>query len=127
MEREGASSERGLHVPFTCPCGRRHLLVITIGDERSPNAFGERILKSGAFPGQPPHLSPFEQRVLSLVADGLSDREISQELGVSVHSVKRAVRACLVRLAARNRTEAAMRATAFGLLAPVSPTEEFRQ
>jgi DNA-binding CsgD family transcriptional regulator len=62
-------------------------------------------------------LTPLEGRVLALVAQGYSDQEIAHVLGISVHTAKHAVRNSLVRLGARNRTEAAVRALADGQLA----------
>jgi DNA-binding NarL/FixJ family response regulator len=127
VDRDLAPIERGIQVPFTCPCGRDYLVVIAVGEERSPNLCPERVSYAVALPGRPAYLSPFERRVLPLVAQGLTDREISQELGASIHSVKRAVRDCLVRLSARNRTEAAMRAATSGLLATGDPRHESRE
>lgn len=61
-------------------------------------------------------LTPLEGRVLALVAQGYSDQEIAHLLSISVHSVKHAVRSSLVRLGARNRMEAAVRALVDGQL-----------
>jgi DNA-binding NarL/FixJ family response regulator len=64
-------------------------------------------------------LPPFARRVLLFVAQGLTDQEISERLNVSLHTIKRAVRDCLVRLSARNRTQAVLLAVANGLLGNV--------
>jgi DNA-binding NarL/FixJ family response regulator len=52
------------------------------------------------------------------VAAGETDREIARSLNTSVDRVKRAVRSSLMRLGARNRTEAAVRALLAGLVSP---------
>jgi DNA-binding NarL/FixJ family response regulator len=53
-------------------------------------------------------LSPSERRVLALVGQGLTDREIAKEIGVSVHTIRSQVRCSLHVLGARNRTHAAV-------------------
>jgi RNA polymerase sigma factor (sigma-70 family) len=52
-------------------------------------------------------LSDREREVLSLLADGLRNREIAERLGVSEPTVKTHVRHVLEKLRIRNRTEAA--------------------
>lgn len=60
-----------------------------------------------------PHLSrltPQEQRVASLLAEGLTNRQIGERLGLAEKTVKNHVSAVLTKLGAANRTEAALRA-----------------
>jgi DNA-binding NarL/FixJ family response regulator len=52
-------------------------------------------------------LTPREREVLSLIARGLSDREIAQELTVSLYTVKAHVRSVLHKLQVASRHEAA--------------------
>ena len=61
-------------------------------------------------------LTPREQEVLNLVAEGLSNRAIGQELGISEHTVKFHVNAIMTKLDAQSRTEAVVRATRLGLI-----------
>lgn len=67
--------------------------------------------------GDAPTLTPRERRVLELVASGLSNRAIADELGVSEHTVKFHVRSLLDKLGAETRADAVARAARRGLLA----------
>lgn len=53
------------------------------------------------------HLTPTERRVLQSVNEGLSNKEIAQELGVAVPTVKHHVHSLLTKLGVRRRGEAA--------------------
>ena len=61
-------------------------------------------------------LTPREQEVLQLLAEGLSNRAIGQELIISEHTVKFHVNAIMGKLDAQSRTEAVVRATRLGLI-----------
>jgi DNA-binding NarL/FixJ family response regulator len=61
-------------------------------------------------------LTPREEEVLQLLADGLSNKAIALQLGISDHTVKFHVNAILGKLGAQSRTEAVVRATRLGLL-----------
>jgi DNA-binding NarL/FixJ family response regulator len=73
-------------------------------------------------PGAPPvdalvePLTEREMDVLQLLAEGMSNRAIAHQLGISEHTVKFHVNAILGKLDAQSRTEAAMRAAALGLI-----------
>ena len=104
-----------LPLRIVCECGRVIDLRVTVTDPanarvQATEAHVEREHLTGM-------LTPLEGRVLALVAQGYSDQEIAHVLGISVHTAKHAVRNSLVRLGARNRTEAAVRALADGQLA----------
>ncbi|HEX3816573.1 MAG TPA: LuxR C-terminal-related transcriptional regulator [Mycobacteriales bacterium] len=60
-------------------------------------------------------LSPREYEVMALVADGQSSRRIADRLGLTTNTVETYVRSAMVKLGAKTRTEAAVRA---GELAP---------
>jgi DNA-binding NarL/FixJ family response regulator len=66
-------------------------------------------------------LSDWECRVLSLVAGGMTDREVSNLLDISVHRVRYAVRDAITRLSAHSRTEAVAIAISEGLIRPEHP------
>ncbi len=60
--------------------------------------------------------TPRELEVLQLLAEGLSNKAIALELGISEHTVKFHVNALLGKLNAQSRTEAVVTATRLGLL-----------
>ena len=61
-------------------------------------------------------LTPREQEVLQLLAEGLPNKSIAQRLAISEHTVKFHVNAILGKLQAQSRTEAVTRATRLGLV-----------
>jgi len=61
-------------------------------------------------------LTPRENQVLQLLAEGLTNRAIAQRLAISEHTVKFHVNAILGKLAAQSRADAVMRATRLGLI-----------
>ncbi|MCP4543150.1 MAG: LuxR family transcriptional regulator, partial [Chloroflexi bacterium] len=69
-------------------------------------------------PSQPliESLSPRELEVLQLIAQGLSNREISERLFLSLNTVKVHARNIYGKLGVRNRTRAVARAQELGLL-----------
>ncbi|HYP90191.1 MAG TPA: response regulator transcription factor [Polyangiaceae bacterium] len=71
---------------------------------------------SNAVPFAPTLLSPREQEVLSLLSEGLSNRDIAGRLGISHHTSKFHVNAILDKLGATTRTEAVVLAARSGLL-----------
>ncbi len=62
-------------------------------------------------------LTPRELQVLQLVARGLANKAIAQELSISDHTVKFHVNSILAKLGAQSRTDAVVRATRLGLIA----------
>jgi DNA-binding NarL/FixJ family response regulator len=61
-------------------------------------------------------LTPREQEVIQLLAEGLPNKTIADRLHISEHTVKFHVNAILSKLGAQSRTEAVVRATRLGLL-----------
>lgn len=61
-------------------------------------------------------LTPREREVLQLVAEGLTNKAIAQQLHISDHTVKFHVNALMSKLGAQSRTEAVVRATRLGLI-----------
>jgi DNA-binding NarL/FixJ family response regulator len=57
-----------------------------------------------------PRLSEREMVVLTVMADGLSNKEIARRLGISFHSVKFHVASVLEKLEVDTRTEAVIKA-----------------
>jgi len=67
-------------------------------------------------PDTPESLSTREVEVLRLVAAGRANRQIADELFITIDTVKRHVTHILGKLGAKNRTEAAARARRYGFL-----------
>jgi ATP/maltotriose-dependent transcriptional regulator MalT len=63
-------------------------------------------------------LSPREQEVLALVAEGHSNREIAKSLFITEHTAKYHVSSLFNKLGVTRRAEAVARAVALGLLMP---------
>jgi two-component system, NarL family, response regulator YdfI len=61
-------------------------------------------------------LTPRELEVLAAMADGISNKAIARQLGISFHTVKFHVAAILAKLNADSRTEAVARAAQLGLV-----------
>jgi len=61
-------------------------------------------------------LTPREQAVLALVAQGLRDKEVAGELGLSEHTVRNHLRNALDKLHLKNRVEGAAYAVRTGLV-----------
>jgi NarL family two-component system response regulator LiaR len=71
-------------------------------------------------PGEEPRdeLTPREREVLELIGQGLSNKRIALELGVSEKTVKTHVGHLLAKLGVADRTQAALHAVRSGLLSP---------
>ena len=69
-----------------------------------------------AAPGSGPLLTPREQDVLRLLAEGLPNKGVASRLEVSEHTVKFHVNSIMGKLNAQSRTEAVILATRLGLL-----------
>lgn len=61
-------------------------------------------------------LTPREDEVLQLLAQGLTNKAIAHELGITDHTVKFHVNAIMTKLNAQSRTDAVVRATRAGLI-----------
>ncbi len=61
-------------------------------------------------------LTPREAQVLQLLAQGLANKAIAQQLGISPNTVKFHINALFSKLSAQSRTEAVVRATQLGLI-----------
>jgi DNA-binding CsgD family transcriptional regulator len=57
-----------------------------------------------------------EREVLQLVCDGMTDQEIAVALGLRTPTINKHLRAILMKIGAKSRTEAAVRAFKVGLI-----------
>ncbi|MFL5349187.1 MAG: LuxR C-terminal-related transcriptional regulator [Hyalangium sp.] len=71
---------------------------------------------STSTPTSPEPLTPREREVLSLLAEGLSNKAIADRLAISEHTAKFHVNAVLAKLGVQRRTEAVVRAARLGLV-----------
>lgn len=69
-------------------------------------------------PSPTPALTPREQEVLRLLAEGEANKQIAVQLGISVATVERHVTNTYRKLGARGRADAAMAAVGMGLVDP---------
>jgi DNA-binding NarL/FixJ family response regulator len=94
---------------------------LTIGAARAAEIDADTIMLAGEREGrdEEPLAEPLttrEREVLALVAEGLSNKAIAQELGISDQTVKFHVASITGKLGAANRTEAVRRAVRQGLI-----------
>lgn len=81
-------------------------------------ALAGALLRGDAAEAQPAaiDLTPRENQVLALLAEGLTNKAIAYRLSISDHTVKFHVNAILGKLNAQSRTDAVVRATRQGLI-----------
>ena len=80
------------------------------------HALENREGEPGILPGTRYDLTPRQREVLSLIVEGLDNREIADRLGISERTARAHVSAVLHRLGAANRTQAAVAAVQKGML-----------
>lgn len=92
-------------------------LAVAAGHWVIDRAFAEALMDLGEATGTVPTLlSPREHEVIELLAEGLSNRDIAERLGISRHTAKFHVNAILDKLGATTRTEAVVLAARSGVL-----------
>ncbi|WNG32722.1 response regulator transcription factor [Archangium violaceum] len=72
--------------------------------------------RASATTSTPEGLTPREREVLTLLAEGLSNKAIAERLDISEHTAKFHVNAVLTKLGVQRRTEAVVRAARLGLV-----------
>lgn len=83
------------------------------------HAIAEGLRVTDSSPAVPNQIDPLTHReleVLQLLAEGLTNKEIAQRLGISEHTVKFHVNAILAKLGADTRTEAVVHAARLGIV-----------
>jgi DNA-binding NarL/FixJ family response regulator len=105
---------------------RRELLeavrAVLRGEAFLNGAMTAQVLKALAFHASPARgggeaLTPREREVLALVAQGLSNKEIARNLGISPGTAKVHVERIISKMGVADRTQAAVRAVERGLVA----------
>jgi NarL family two-component system response regulator LiaR len=82
----------------------------------SPEATQALVQSRSKSPNPGDDLSERERQVLALIVEGLSNEEIAEQLVISPYTVKNHVSACISKLGANNRTQAATIAIENGLI-----------
>jgi DNA-binding NarL/FixJ family response regulator len=90
------------------------VLAVAAGLTVSDPALGTETAPAGDETAEP--LTAREREVLVLLADGLPNKAIARELGISENTAKYHVAAILAKLDAQSRADAVMRAARAGLL-----------
>jgi DNA-binding CsgD family transcriptional regulator len=67
-------------------------------------------------PGPPPQLTPRQQQILELLAEGRAPKVVARELGLMETTVRNHIRLLHLALGAHSQLEAIARARAFGLI-----------
>lgn len=94
------------------------------GETAVSPTLGARVLAhvNGALKQRVTQVSPQEGKVLILLADGLSNKQIARRIGISEHGVKRLVANLLIRFNGATRTEVVAKAMREGLFDSLMPT-----
>ncbi|MGG7566753.1 response regulator transcription factor [Rhodovulum sp. DZ06] len=95
----------------------RTILAADAGGDAGPGAAGGPGAAAGADPARPP-LPPQLLRVAILLCEGMSNKGIARETGLSEHTVKEYVQTLIRRYEVENRTALAARLVRDGAAAP---------
>jgi PAS domain S-box-containing protein len=106
-----ATGERHAVEISSAPLREGHRIVGVFGVVRSDRRLGQR---AGAEPS--PALTPRQHEVLQLLGAGLTTRQMAEQMGLSVDTVRNHVRAVLAQLGAGSRLEAVLLAHRLGML-----------
>ncbi|MGD0714838.1 MAG: LuxR C-terminal-related transcriptional regulator [Gaiellaceae bacterium] len=123
--RPGCTPSRLARIGQAVDCGdlfvgAAHVAISTIlvGDGAGAMVLHPIAARNGAQPSDAsvPRLTPRQQEVLVLLADGVRVREVSRRLGLAEATVRNHVRALLLELNAHSQLEAVARARSLSLL-----------
>jgi DNA-binding CsgD family transcriptional regulator len=78
----------------------------------------------GSVPVRPAGITEREREILRWVRDGLSNQQISQQLGISALTVKNHVQKILRKLGAANRAQAVAKAMSMNALGQASTSSQ---
>jgi DNA-binding NarL/FixJ family response regulator len=90
-----------------------------MAEDRTPHGFDSTVQQLPL--GSPPRrrsddLSPREEEVLQLIADGLAPNEVAERLYISPRTVKNHLASAYAKLGARDRTDAVLKAVRRGIV-----------
>jgi len=111
--RRDVSTERLVHALGTVLHGLAVIDPLLLDDRGSPRSIPPARLTPDM---EVESLTARETEVLELVATGLSNKQIAEELGISAHTVKFHVNAILGKLDVHSRTEAVVKAMQLGVV-----------
>ena len=94
----------------------RAIKAAAAGQVQLSPAVAERLLHDEPLPGTPETLTEREQEVLALLAQGMTNKDIAQELTIGEKTVKTHVSNILGKLGLLSRTQAALYAVRTGLV-----------
>jgi DNA-binding NarL/FixJ family response regulator len=87
----------------------------SILDEHAADRVKSRLRKSGSPAAEIEDLSDQERKIIALIGEGLTNRQISEQMFIAEKTVKNYVSSLLGKLGLENRTQAASLATRVGL------------
>jgi len=109
-----ASSTEDIMISITAAARGLSILPVSILRQLTKKAEGPHIKDTEA--KETIHLTEKEKKILELIAEGLTNREIAEALYMSQRAVEYALTRLFGQLGARSRTEALMKARQYGLV-----------
>lgn len=109
-----ASSTEDIMMSITAAARGLSILPVSILRQLTKKVESSRV--KGAEENGLIHLTEKEQKILKLIAEGLTNREIAEALYMSQRAVEYALTRLFEKLGARSRTEALMKARQYGLV-----------
>ena len=109
-----ASSTEDIMMSITAAARGLSILPVSILRQLTKRVEGSHM--KGAEEKESIHLTEKDQKMLKLIAEGLTNREISEALYMSQRAVEYALTKLFGQLGARSRTEALMKAKQYGLV-----------
>lgn len=109
-----ASSTEDIMMSITAAARGMSILPVSILRQLTKKVEGSRMM--GTEEKESIHLTEKEQKILKLIAEGLTNRQIAEALYMSQRAVEYALTRLFGQLGARSRTEALMKARQYGLV-----------
>ncbi len=109
-----ASSTEDIMMSITAAARGLSILPVSILRQLTKRVEGSHM--KGAEEKESIHLTEKDQKMLKLIAEGLTNREIAEALYMSQRAVEYALTRLFGKLGARSRTEALMKAKQYGLV-----------